>query len=43
MKKEGFNVSLIGKVVRGKGVKILKNGKEITISSKGYEHFGDNT
>ena len=42
MRKSGFHVSLIGKVTRGKGVKILRNGKEVKIGSKGYEHFGIN-
>ncbi len=42
MKKNGFHVSLIGQITRGKGVRILKNGKEVKIGSKGYEHFGVN-
>jgi len=42
MKKNGFHVSLIGQITRGKGVRILKNGKEVKTGSKGYEHFGVN-
>jgi len=39
--KNGFHVSIIGKVGKGRGVKILKNGKVIKPDIKGYEHFGD--
>ena len=42
MKKNGFHISIIGKVNNGKGIKILRKGKEIEIGSKGYEHFGVN-
>jgi len=38
---KGFPVSIIGKVAKGKGVRILKNGKVIKPDIKGYEHFGD--
>jgi thiamine-monophosphate kinase len=38
--KKGFPVSIIGEVGKGRGVKILKNGKIIRPDIKGYEHFG---
>ena len=42
IKDRGFNVSLIGKVVKGKGVKLLNGKNEMQIPSKGYDHFGEN-
>ncbi len=39
----GFPVSIIGKVGKGRGVKILKNGKVIKPDIKGFEHFGDHS
>jgi thiamine-monophosphate kinase len=38
--KKGFPISVIGEVGKGRGVKILKNGKIIKPDIKGYEHFG---
>ncbi|MCX5804914.1 MAG: thiamine-phosphate kinase [Proteobacteria bacterium] len=38
--KKGFPISTIGEVAKGKGVKILKDGKVIRPDIKGYEHFG---
>jgi hypothetical protein len=32
---------VIGKVVKGRGVKLYKNGRPLEVKSKGYEHFGD--
>ena len=37
----GHPVSIIGEVVRGKGVKILSHGKTYEVPLKGYEHFGN--
>ena len=41
LKQIGYPVSVIGRVVKGRGVKLFKNGKLISVKSKGYEHFGD--
>jgi thiamine-monophosphate kinase len=38
--KKGLPVSIIGEVAKGKGVKILKDGKVVRPDIKGYEHFG---
>ena len=38
--KKGFFVSIIGEVTKGKGVKLLKDGKIVRLVIKGYEHFG---
>jgi thiamine-monophosphate kinase len=40
MRKEGSPVAVIGKVVKGKGVKLFNQGSPVEITSKGYEHFG---
>jgi thiamine-monophosphate kinase len=37
---KGFPVSVIGEVVKGKGVKLFDHGRTVKITSKGYEHFG---
>ncbi len=39
LKKKGFEISVIGEVVRGKGVKVIKEGKPFLPVKKGYEHF----
>jgi thiamine-monophosphate kinase len=38
--KKGYPISIIGRVAKGKGVKILKKGKVVKPDIKGYEHFG---
>jgi thiamine-monophosphate kinase len=38
---QGHPISIIGEVVKGKGVKVLADGKVIETSVKGYEHFGN--
>lgn len=38
---QGHPISIIGEVVRGKGVKVLSKGKGINVPVKGYEHFGN--
>ena len=38
--KKGFLVSVIGEVMKGKGVKLFENSKEKKLNYKGYEHFG---
>jgi thiamine-monophosphate kinase len=40
MRAAGLPLSVIGEVVRGKGVKLFDRGREIESSAKGYEHFG---
>lgn len=37
---KGHPVSIIGEVVRGKGVTVLFNGRTFEAPVKGYEHFG---
>lgn len=34
-------VSVVGAIGKGRGVKVLKNGKEVGTNMKGYEHFGE--
>lgn len=36
----GFPVSVIGEVVKGRGVKVFKDGRIRNVPTKGYEHFG---
>jgi thiamine-monophosphate kinase len=38
---QGHPISIIGEVIRGKGVKVLSKGKVLEIPVKGYEHFGN--
>ena len=40
MRTKGFPVSIIGEVVKGRGVKLFKRGKGERLNTKGYEHFG---
>ncbi|MCX5802388.1 MAG: thiamine-phosphate kinase [Proteobacteria bacterium] len=40
MRTKGFPVSIIGEVVKGRGVKLFKRGKGKRLNTKGYEHFG---
>ena len=40
MRTKGFPVSIIGEVVKGRGVKLFERGKEKRLNTKGYEHFG---
>ena len=42
LRGRGMPLSVIGRVVRGKGVKLLNQGVMVPITSKGYQHFGDN-
>lgn len=37
---KGHPISIIGEVVRGKGVQVLSKGKTLEVPVKGYEHFG---
>ena len=41
LRKNGAPLSVIGKVVKGKGVKVFMDGHLISTKSHGYEHFGD--
>ncbi|MBA4391128.1 MAG: thiamine-phosphate kinase [Syntrophus sp. (in: bacteria)] len=41
LQREGHKISVIGKVAKGKGVKVFKNGKEILLTEKGYQHFNE--
>ena len=41
LRRNGLPVSVIGRVVKGRGVKLFRNGTLISVKSKGYEHFGD--
>jgi thiamine-monophosphate kinase len=38
---QGYPISIIGEVIRGKGVKVLSQGKTYEVPVKGYEHFGN--
>jgi thiamine-monophosphate kinase len=38
---QGHPISIIGEVIRGKGVKVLSRGSTYDAPVKGYEHFGD--
>ncbi|MCS7281326.1 MAG: thiamine-phosphate kinase [Desulfobacterota bacterium] len=37
--KKGYKISVIGEVVSGKGVKLIKDGKAVEYKIKGYDHF----
>lgn len=39
IKKMGFPVTIIGQVVRGRGVSLFSQGKRIIPDAKGYQHF----
>lgn len=39
LQAEGHKISIIGKVAKGRGVKLFKNSKEIHLTEKGYQHF----
>jgi thiamine-monophosphate kinase len=39
LQEEGHKISIIGKVAKGRGVKLFKNSKEILLTEKGYQHF----
>jgi thiamine-monophosphate kinase len=39
LKDQGHMVSVIGEVVKGRGVKLFQKGKEIKLTAKGYQHF----
>ena len=41
VRQKGLPVSVIGRVVKGRGVKLFRNGNLVPVKSKGYEHFGD--
>ena len=41
LRKNGVPLSVIGRVVRGRGVTLFRDGKPVPVTSKGYEHFGD--
>jgi thiamine-monophosphate kinase len=40
MQTKGSPVSIVGEVVKGRGVKLFEKGKERMLNTKGYEHFG---
>jgi thiamine-monophosphate kinase len=40
IRKKGFAISVIGEVVHQRGVRLFSGGREIRLSTKGYEHFG---
>jgi thiamine-monophosphate kinase len=35
----GLPLTCIGRIVKGAGLAVLKNGKEMTIGAKGFDHF----
>lgn len=39
LKDRGFEISIIGEVVKGRGVKVIRDGKPVRYRKKGYEHF----
>lgn len=39
--RQGLRISVIGEVSGGRGVKVYRQGKRITVARKGYEHFGE--
>jgi thiamine-monophosphate kinase len=39
LKDKGHAVFVIGKVTKGKGVKLFEKGKEIKLTATGYQHF----
>jgi thiamine-monophosphate kinase len=41
LKKHGHMISVVGEVVKGKGVKLFRNQEEIRLSAKGYQHFNE--
>jgi len=41
LQEKGTPLTVIGKVAKGKGVKVFRDGHLISVKSKGYEHFGD--
>ena len=41
LQRNGVPLSVIGRVVRGKGVQLFRNGHLAAVKSTGYDHFGD--
>ncbi|MDR2017428.1 MAG: thiamine-phosphate kinase [Syntrophobacterales bacterium] len=41
LQQKGLPVSVIGRVIKGRGVKLFRDGNFMPVMSKGYEHFGD--
>lgn len=41
LKGQGHKIFIIGKVLRGTGVKIFRDGEEISLPTKGYQHFNE--
>jgi thiamine-monophosphate kinase len=41
LQKKGVPLFVIGRVVKGRGVKLFRHGVIVPVKSKGYEHFGD--
>ena len=39
MVQKGFKITVIGEVVSGKGVRLLRNGSEVEAPGRGYDHF----
>ncbi|OPY76523.1 MAG: Thiamine-monophosphate kinase [Syntrophorhabdus sp. PtaU1.Bin058] len=40
IREKGFAISIIGEVVRQRGVRVFDGDREIKLKTKGYEHFG---
>ncbi|MDD5244414.1 MAG: thiamine-phosphate kinase [Syntrophorhabdaceae bacterium] len=40
IREKGFAISVIGEVVRQRGVRLFDGDREIRLTTKGYEHFG---
>jgi len=41
LKGRGYMISVIGEVLRGRGVRLFQGGQEIRLSTKGYQHFNE--
>ncbi|MCX7857403.1 MAG: thiamine-phosphate kinase [Deltaproteobacteria bacterium] len=39
LKSKGLIISVIGEVTSGRGIKVIKDGKEVKYNKVGYEHF----
>lgn len=37
--RKGFKITVIGEVVPGEGVRLLRDGREVEVSVQGYDHF----
>jgi thiamine-monophosphate kinase len=41
LQERGHMISVIGEVVKGRGVKLFQGGKEVRLAAKGYQHFNE--